>query len=371
MKPLLVFLLFFFLYILGSCSSNKNILVPVIPQSSDKEIVGNPTIANVSNVSVSYDNLARKYTLTVPTGTDVRALKLYISISPKASISPNPAALRDYSNPVQFTVVAENGSSQVFTIVILVKPAANIGKNCLVTRIEDLGSKEYIDFNYDAQGRVIKMDIYFAFSYGSTPYLCNVAFAYNADGSLSEAKLTTTVDKEPVLIIYKPIYQNGKLIRLAIKKGSAESATKLQIDGLNRIIRLEDDLCYNYTYAATGAIARIAGCSGAVSDNLEYSTKVRHFFTHQDPGFLSVFYTCFLEFDDTLMIHQFWGSYMPSKRIQYYYPGGAVYKRNTITYKTNADNFPTEMRMFYETRVNSDFPRSINYNYKIVYGNCP
>lgn len=369
MKPFTYSLISLLLLILSSCSSNRSDSTPK-PQSGEKEIIGSPTVANVSGVSASYDNQTRKYTLIAPAGTDVRALKLDIGISPKASISPNPAVTRDYSNPVQFTVVAENGSSQVFTIVVLVKTVVSMGKNCLVTRIEDIGAKEYIDFKYDAQGRVIKMDIYFSFSYGSTPFLSNLDFTYNANGNLSEAKFTATIDKEPVLIIYKPIYQNGKLIRLAMQKGGAEGATKLQVDGLNRIVRVEDNLCYTYNYTAIGAVSRIDRCNGAVSDNLEYSAEVRHFFVHQDPGFLSVFYTLFVEFDDTLMLHQFWGPYMPTKRIEYYYPGGAVYKRNTITYKTNTENFPTEMKMFYETRVNSDFPRSINYNYKIVYGNC-
>lgn len=368
MKPFTYFLISLLLLILSSCSSNRPDFTPK-PQSNEKEIIGSPTVANVSGVSASYDNQTRKYTLIVPAGTDVRALKLDIGISPKASISPNPAVARDYSNPVQFTVVAENGSSQVFTIVVLVKTVVNMGKNCLVTRIEDIDSKEYIDFKYDAQGRIIKMDIYFSLSYISSPYLYNLSFTYNVDGSLSEARQTST-DKEFVPLIYKPIYQNGKLIRLAILKGGIEIATKLQVDALNRLVRVEDNLCYTYNYTATGAVSRIDRCSGAVSDNLEYAVGVRHFFVHQDPGFLSVFYTCFLGFDDTLMLHQFWGSYMPTKRIEYYYPGGAIYKRNTITYKTNTENFPTEMKMFYETRVNSDFPRSINYNYKIVYGNC-
>jgi hypothetical protein len=59
----------------------------------------------------------------VPYGTDVTALVPSIEISPGASIDPTPGVPTDFTNPVNYTVVAENGTtSQNWVVAILVEP---------------------------------------------------------------------------------------------------------------------------------------------------------------------------------------------------------------------------------------------------------
>lgn len=67
--------------------------------------------ANISGTSI---------TATVPTGTDVTSLAPDIVISAGASISPASNAAKDFTSPVQYTVTAEDGTTQMYTVTVSV-----------------------------------------------------------------------------------------------------------------------------------------------------------------------------------------------------------------------------------------------------------
>jgi hypothetical protein len=58
--------------------------------------------------------------LTVPDGTDVTKLIPMITISNKASISPNNNIAQDFTSPVTYTVTAEDGSKQNYIVTVSV-----------------------------------------------------------------------------------------------------------------------------------------------------------------------------------------------------------------------------------------------------------
>ncbi len=58
--------------------------------------------------------------LSVPKGTDVTALAPIISISPYASISPNNYTTQNFTNPITYTVTAEDGSTQNYIVTTIV-----------------------------------------------------------------------------------------------------------------------------------------------------------------------------------------------------------------------------------------------------------
>jgi hypothetical protein len=61
----------------------------------------------------------------VPYGTDVTTLVPAIEVSPGATIDPTPGVATDFTNPVTYIVVAENGSTfQDWVVAILVEPNA-------------------------------------------------------------------------------------------------------------------------------------------------------------------------------------------------------------------------------------------------------
>lgn len=61
--------------------------------------------------------------LTVPYGTDVTALVPTISVSSGATVSPNTGVAQNFTNPVVYTVTAQDGvSTQVYTVTVTVTP---------------------------------------------------------------------------------------------------------------------------------------------------------------------------------------------------------------------------------------------------------
>ncbi|WP_421873403.1 hypothetical protein [Marinoscillum sp.] len=57
-------------------------------------------------------------TLDVEAGTDISALQPTISLSPGATVSPASGATVDFTDPVDFTVTAEAGNTEVYTVTI-------------------------------------------------------------------------------------------------------------------------------------------------------------------------------------------------------------------------------------------------------------
>ncbi len=110
--------LFFFLTIillvfLAGCSgtvpilSDANDIVSfILPGQTDKTIIN--TLAHTVEVEVAVD-------------TDLTNLVPIITISPDATISPPSAIAQDFSNPVTYTVTAEDGSPQEWTVTVVEK----------------------------------------------------------------------------------------------------------------------------------------------------------------------------------------------------------------------------------------------------------
>jgi len=109
--------LLFFLTLIGLLVSCKK-EVDTPPKSSEKEF-SQLALLEIINAKVSYDSTTFAYTITVPVGISVKSLKLAYTISDKAKISPDPTVARDYTNPVLYTVTAEDGTTQVYTVKVM------------------------------------------------------------------------------------------------------------------------------------------------------------------------------------------------------------------------------------------------------------
>ncbi|MBC2726042.1 CFI-box-CTERM domain-containing protein, partial [Desulfosporosinus sp.] len=62
-------------------------------------------------------------TATVPAGTSVTALVPTIAVSAKATVSPASGEAQDFTNPLTYTVTAENGTTKEYTVTVTVQPA--------------------------------------------------------------------------------------------------------------------------------------------------------------------------------------------------------------------------------------------------------
>ena len=65
-------------------------------------------------------------TATVPFGTDVTGLVPTVTLSEEATVSPASGAAQDFSNPVTYTVTAEDGSEATYTVTVTVLPKFKI-----------------------------------------------------------------------------------------------------------------------------------------------------------------------------------------------------------------------------------------------------
>jgi len=71
----------------------------------DPEVIG---VVDQTNFVIKAD---------VPFGTDVKNLTASIVISPTATVLPDPSTITDFTNPVNYTVVAQDGSTQNYQVV--------------------------------------------------------------------------------------------------------------------------------------------------------------------------------------------------------------------------------------------------------------
>ncbi len=60
--------------------------------------------------------------IEVPYGTDISSLWAKVELSAKATIKPDPKTVKDWRNPVSFTVTAENGNSNKYTVKVKILP---------------------------------------------------------------------------------------------------------------------------------------------------------------------------------------------------------------------------------------------------------
>lgn len=98
-------------------SSNKEILSFVF-EASKNAILEHNVIGKIEGTSV---------TAEVPFGVSTSNLIPSIEISVKAGIGPIGGVSTDFTNPVNYTVTAEDGSTKTFTVNVPVAPAPYIG----------------------------------------------------------------------------------------------------------------------------------------------------------------------------------------------------------------------------------------------------
>jgi hypothetical protein len=87
--------------------------------SSDKSITSfnfeslNPAVNGI------VDNSAYTVTATVPAGTDLTTLTPTIALSSDlAMVNPSSGTVQDFTSPVTYTITAEDGSTQSYTITV-------------------------------------------------------------------------------------------------------------------------------------------------------------------------------------------------------------------------------------------------------------
>jgi hypothetical protein len=108
----------------------------VILKETTKVIVKSPEISPSGNgirwISIAnvptftrINNSVHTVDLEVPSGTDIRKLQAFVSVSQGATLVQANGILTDFTDPVTYTVKAQDGSTQDWTIICSVKGAAD------------------------------------------------------------------------------------------------------------------------------------------------------------------------------------------------------------------------------------------------------
>ncbi len=95
-------------------------------KSSAKEIKSFQIISLNPVVNGSIDEKAKTISVTVPYGSDVKAMKTKIIVSDKATVNPASETVCDFTNAYPFVVTAEDGTTA--TYVVTVRTSTNGGE---------------------------------------------------------------------------------------------------------------------------------------------------------------------------------------------------------------------------------------------------
>jgi len=104
--------------------------------------------------------------ISTPFGTNVTILEPVVKISGGASISPASGEPQDFTNPVSYTVTAENGDTEIYDVTVSVRP--NVVYSQLDNSVEITGT-----------GNISLQNLF----NGAAGKITNLKFSYNDHGS--------------------------------------------------------------------------------------------------------------------------------------------------------------------------------------------
>ena len=97
---------------------------PVTPKSSAKNLsflVLDDIQGSLGN-NVTFNAVTSTYSFNAPNGTNVSAIKLFFQLSNGATANPASGSTQNFTNPVTYTVTAEDGSTQVYKVEVVFPP---------------------------------------------------------------------------------------------------------------------------------------------------------------------------------------------------------------------------------------------------------
>ena len=152
-------------------------------KSSAKDILGFEFSALTPVVKATIDATTKTITATVPASTDVTKLAPAISLPSKATVSPGSGVAQDFSKVVAYTVTAEDGSTQVYSVTVSKTPATS--SVCRVVSIVGTsttgGSKT--TYQVDSQSRLLVCYTVKFESQGNHNYVCLSKWTDGKDGA--------------------------------------------------------------------------------------------------------------------------------------------------------------------------------------------
>ncbi len=140
------------------------------------------------DVVAEINHQRKTVTATVPYGTNIRALAPEITVSPNATVSPASGVMVDFTNPVTYTVTAEDGSQAVYTATITVEePAASDQPFVGTWGVEKI---EYYQTDYAGNPIAASMETYLFDPYDTNNGI-HLIFRENKTGEMRDSSVDT------------------------------------------------------------------------------------------------------------------------------------------------------------------------------------
>ncbi|GEM_PF-2999861 len=145
----------------GKVKADWTVTIAVAPKKSTEAMITAAAVPNaVGNATI--DASAKTVKAVVPKGTDLTNLAVTYTISDKATISPDPATVKDYSAPVKFTVTAEDGTTAVeWTVTITEDKGTDVDGESFEFTIYpnpvQQGGALFIDADEDLNGAMVEI----------------------------------------------------------------------------------------------------------------------------------------------------------------------------------------------------------------------
>ncbi|MBQ4819859.1 leucine-rich repeat domain-containing protein [Aquimarina sp. MMG016] len=154
------------LFITGCSKDDGNdLLLSDAKQITDFVFLASENEALDVDVIADINEETKTITALVPSGTAVTSLLPDVVVSEKATISPGSGIAQDFSNPVVYTVTAENGSTQDYNVEakIITERDALLAiynanpDNTLEWNLDDATMKTWQGVTLDTSGKVIEL----------------------------------------------------------------------------------------------------------------------------------------------------------------------------------------------------------------------
>ncbi len=97
-------------------ASHIFVVSEIVPTSTENDILSFTLAEQAENAVI--DNTNHMVEIIVVSGTNITDLTPTIAISDFASISPDSGTPQDFTNPVEYTVTAENNDEQIWTVTV-------------------------------------------------------------------------------------------------------------------------------------------------------------------------------------------------------------------------------------------------------------
>jgi hypothetical protein len=168
------FLLSFFFLMALSCGSPDD---PQPIKSKEKQITSFKVTVTTKEIEGKIAEADKKISVDLPFGSNVKVLSPVIAISDKSTISPASGVSQDFTNPVKYTVTAQDGSTSEYTVTVTVMPASK----CLPIKASfsegDFSSE--INYEYNSNDQLVRYNGVTSRGFSGTNTL-----TYDAKGNL-------------------------------------------------------------------------------------------------------------------------------------------------------------------------------------------